>query len=169
MFKLEDLQFCDAKISELEKIVEIYNSTVPSRVVTADTEPVTVESRIKWFNDHSADSRPIWVVKHKGQICGWLSFQSFYGRPAYNCTAELSIYISDDFKRKGLGRILLKKAIDKAPSLGLNNLLGFIFGHNEPSLKLFEEFGFEKWGFLPRVAVLDLVERDLVILGMRIQ
>lgn len=136
MFKLEDLQFCDAKISELEKIVEIYNSTVPSRVVTADTEPVTVESRVKWFNDHSP---------------------------------ELSIYISDDFKRKGLGRILLKKAIDKAPSLGVNNLLGFIFGHNEPSLKLFQEFGFEKWGFLPRVAVLDLVERDLVILGIRIK
>jgi phosphinothricin acetyltransferase len=47
-------------------------------------------------------------------------------------------------------------------------LLGFIFGHNEPSLKLFERFGFEKWGHLPSVAELDGIERDLVIVGKRV-
>ncbi len=47
-------------------------------------------------------------------------------------------------------------------------MLGFIFGHNEPSLRLFQRFEFETWGTLPRVAVLDGVERDLVILGRRL-
>ena len=47
-------------------------------------------------------------------------------------------------------------------------MLGFIFGHNEPSLRLFRGFGFADWGTLPRVAVLDGVERDLVILGKRL-
>ena len=47
-------------------------------------------------------------------------------------------------------------------------LLGFIFGHNEASLRLFQRFEFQTWGTLPRVAVLDGVERDLVILGRRL-
>jgi phosphinothricin acetyltransferase len=48
-------------------------------------------------------------------------------------------------------------------------LLGFIFGHNEPSLKLFFKFKFEKWAHFPRVANMDGVERDLIILGLRIE
>lgn len=52
--------------------------------------------------------------------------------------------------------------------MGINTLLGFVFGHNEPSLALLRKFGFEVWGHLPKVAVLDGVERDLVISGRRI-
>ena len=63
---------------------------------------------------------------------------------------------------------MLANAISRAPSLGLNALVGLIFGHNEPSLKLFEQLGFEKWGLLPRVARLDEVERDLTIMGRHI-
>jgi L-amino acid N-acyltransferase YncA len=47
-------------------------------------------------------------------------------------------------------------------------LLGFIFAHNQPSLQLFEKFGFQQWGYLPQVAHLDGVERDLVIVGRKI-
>jgi phosphinothricin acetyltransferase len=48
-------------------------------------------------------------------------------------------------------------------------LLGFIFGHNLTSLALFNKFGFARWGVLPKVALLDGVERDLVIVGRRAQ
>jgi phosphinothricin acetyltransferase len=43
-----------------------------------------------------------------------------------------------------------------------------VFGHNEASLALFESFGFRRWGDLARVAELDGIERDLVILGLRV-
>ena len=56
----------------------------------------------------------------------------------------------------------------EAPSLHIDTLLGFIFGHNAPSLALFERHGFARWGVLPRVAVLDGLERDLVIVGRRL-
>ncbi|MDM8332818.1 hypothetical protein QUW45_09125 [Limosilactobacillus pontis] len=45
--------------------------------------------------------------------------------------------------------------------------MAYIFGHNQPSLKLFKRFDFRQWGFLPRVAELDGVQRDLVIMGRR--
>lgn len=158
----------DAQLDDLPIIVEIYNSTIASRMVTADTEPVTVQSREKWFYEHSSDKRPLWIVEYEGNICGWISFQSFYGRPAYQGTVEVSIYIDEHFRGKGLGKVMLQKAIDACPSLHIKTILGFIFGHNEPSLRLFKRFGFEQWAHLPDVAELDGVERDLIILGKRI-
>lgn len=157
-----------ARIEDLPAIVAIYNSTVPSRQVTADTEPVTVESRHAWFAEHTPEKRPLWVVEQDGQILGWLSYSNFYGRPAYAGTAELSIYIDERARGKGLGSYFLTQAIDFAPKIGVHTLLGFIFGHNLPSLKLFESFGFERWAHMPRVATLDGVERDLDILGKRV-
>jgi phosphinothricin acetyltransferase len=158
----------DATIEDLPAIVDIYNSTVSGRMATADTEPVTVQSREQWFHEHSPHSRPLWVAEHEGKILGWLSFQSFYGRPAYHATAEVSIYIHPEHRKKGLGAYLLEKAIAECSRLKIKTLLGFIFGHNEPSLNLFEKFGFEKWGHLPSVAELDGTERDLVIVGKRV-
>ncbi len=154
--------------NDLARIVEIYNATIPSRRVTADTEPVSVESRSAWFDAHTPGFRPLWVVEIDGRIAAWLSFSSFYGRPAYNKTVELSVYVDEAFRSRGLGSYLLTQAISHAPALGVDTLLGFIFGHNDPSLSLFEKSGFARWGELPRVASLDGIERDLVIVGRRV-
>ncbi len=164
----EYIQFREAELADLPKIVEIYNSTIASRMVTADTEPISVESRIKWFEEHNSDSRPLYIITFEGKTAGWMSFQSFYGRPAYNSTAEISIYIDDYFRGKGIGRVSIQKAIEVSPKLGVKTLLGFIFAHNIPSMKLFSKFGFEEWAHLPQVAELDGIERDLVILGKRV-
>lgn len=158
----------DANLSDLPAIVAIYNATIPSRIVTADLEPVTVASREPWFFQHSPEHRPLWVAEREGRICGWLSFQSFYGRPAYNGTAELSVYVAEDMRGQGLGGFLLQEAISACPRLKLKTLLGFVFGHNEPSLRLFQRFGFQEWALLPGIAELDSVERDLVIMGKRV-
>ena len=72
------------------------------------------------------------------------------------------------FRKRGLGSYLLTQALAYAPSLKVDTLLGFIFGHNEPSLVLFQRFGFSRWGELPKVATLDGVERDLIIFGRRV-
>ncbi|OIQ92882.1 putative phosphinothricin acetyltransferase YwnH [mine drainage metagenome] len=163
------LKYRNAIQDDLIKIVEIYNSTIASRMVTADTEPVSVNSKQKWFDEHSADKRPLWVIEDAAnQIIGWVSFQSFYGRPAYDATVELSIYLDTKQRGKGLGKEILQYCIDTAPKFGIKTLLGFIFSHNEPSLKLFRHFGFEDWATLPNIAVLDGIERGLKILGKRI-
>lgn len=157
-----------ARFDDLPAIVAIYNSTIASRQVTADTEPVTVASRHAWFAEHVPDSRPLWVTEQSERVVGWLSYSNFYGRPAYSGTAELSIYLDEEARGRGLGRYFLQQAIEHAPQLGVHTLLGFIFGHNAPSLALFESFDFARWGTLPHVATLDGIERDLIILGKRV-
>lgn len=158
----------DATEIDLPAIVVIYNATIPGRMATADTQRVSIESRRDWFHEHNPNARPLWVALENDVIVGWLSFQSFYGRPAYHATAELSIYVTQDWQRQGIGSALLAKALEHAPRLGLKTLLGFIFAHNDASLRLFEKFGFQRCGVLPRVAELDGVERDLIIVGRRV-
>ncbi len=158
----------DAVETDLSAIVAIYNASIPQRLATADLEPISVESRLLWFHEHIPSSRPIWVMEVDEAIAGWLSFQSFYGRPAYQATAEISIYVAPNYHRCGVGRQLLTQAIHHSSSLGIKTLVGFIFAHNQPSLQLFELLGFQCWGFLPQVAEMNGVERDLVIMGRRI-
>ncbi|PKR85288.1 GNAT family N-acetyltransferase [Heyndrickxia camelliae] len=165
---LENITFKNASIDDLPMIVDIYNSTVSSRNVTADTEPVSINDRIAWFKEHNPEKRPLWVVEYEGEIGGWVSLQSFYGRPAYNGTAEVSIYLHQNFRGKGLGKKILNKVLEECPKFQIDTLLGFIFAHNEPSIRLFSSFGFEKWAHLPEVANLDGIKRDLVILGKKI-
>ncbi|MBW4580216.1 MAG: GNAT family N-acetyltransferase [Tildeniella nuda ZEHNDER 1965/U140] len=159
----------DAAAADLTAIVAIYNSTIASQAVTADLAPVTVESRVSWFQAHSADKRPLWVMDVEGEVAGWLGFQSFYyGRAAYDSAAELSIYVSLHHRRKGIGQTLLKEAIAQSSSFGIKTLMGFIFAHNQPSLRLFEQFGFQRWGYLPGVAEFETVRCDLVIMGLQL-
>ncbi|RKP56841.1 N-acetyltransferase family protein [Cohnella endophytica] len=164
----QSFEIVHALRSDLDRIVEIYNSTIESRMVTADLEPVTVESRALWFEEHSENYRPLWVMKLDGRIIAWLSFSKFHQRAAYDATAEISIYISPDNRAKGVGSTFLQMALDACPSLNIRNVIGLVFGHNAPSLGLLKKFGFEQWGFLPGVAILDGVERDLVMMGLKV-
>jgi L-amino acid N-acyltransferase YncA len=158
----------EAAESDLPEIVAIYNATIPSRMVTADTAPVSVASRTPWFRAHDPRHRPLWVVGEPGRIRAWLSFNNFHERPAYRPTAEISLYVAQTERRQGLGRWLLAEAIARAPACGVQTLVGLIWAHNEPSLRLFGQAGFARWGHLPRVAIMDEVERDLVIVGRRV-
>nr|WP_315027839.1 GNAT family N-acetyltransferase [uncultured Chryseobacterium sp.] len=166
---MEELKFRNARLNDLKRIVEIYNSTIASRMVTADMEEVSVESKQKWFEEHNAETRPLWIVEDTDhQIIGWVSFSSFHERAAYDGTVEVSIYLDESCRGKGYGKTILQYCIDNAGKFGVHNLVALIFLHNEPSLKLFRYFGFEDWGTLPNVAILDGVERSLKILGKRI-
>lgn len=167
---LQSLPFAPrfAQLDDLAAIVAIYNETIPSREVTADLEAVSVASRLAWFAEHTPSHRPIWVVEVDGQIAGWMSFSDFHPRPAYAHTAEISIYLRADMRGKGLGSAFLRFAIASAPQLEVHSLVGLIFSHNHSSRRLFDAFGFQHWGMLPGVALLDQTERDLLIVGKRI-
>ncbi|WEV45620.1 GNAT family N-acetyltransferase [Streptococcaceae bacterium ESL0687] len=159
------IEFRYAKKEDLGRIVEIYNQAVPTRLSTADLEPIEVESRIGWFEAHNPDKRPLWLIIYQGQIAGWMSFSDFYGRPAYSKTAEISIYLDTSFRRLGLGQKALTYAESQVSRLGIDTLLAFIFGHNQASQKLFLKNCFTPWGHLPQVALMDEKLYDLDILG----
>ena len=158
----------DAREADLPAIVEIYNEAIRGRISTAQLDEVTVEERRPWFHAHSAKSHPLWVAEVDGPIAGWFSFHPFIKRAAYRGTAEISVYVGEKFRRRGVAKVLLEKAVAHSPELNLNALIGYIFEVNKASIRLFERMGFERWGLLPRVALVDGVERSVVIMGRHI-
>ena len=158
----------DAAEADLPAIIEIYNAATATRSSTALFDPVSVEERLPWFHRHSPNEFPLWVAEIDGQVAGWLSFHEFIRRPAYRGAVEISVYVHEDFRRRGIGRTLLGKAIADARRLKARALLGYVLGPNEASLALFESAGFERWGRLPRLARFENAERDLVIVGRHI-
>jgi L-amino acid N-acyltransferase YncA len=169
IFKNNSMLIRDAVIEDLPAIVAIYNSTVDGRMVTADMKPVAVADKEQWFHEHTPDRRPLWMVEKEDRTTlGWVSFQDFYGRPAYDGTAEISIYLNEKARGKGLRKKLLEYSFTKCAELNIHTLLGFIFAHNEPSIRLFLQLGFEEWGDLRDVAIMDNKNYSLKIFGKKI-
>lgn len=163
----------DATEADLPRIVEIYNHAVASRTCSCDLEPTTVQARRPSFLQHSPGHRPFWVAEDLASpdegVAGYLGFFHFMNeRPGYFITADLAIYLHPRHQGRGLGTYLVAQAIERGPALGIETLTATIFASNEASIALFRKMGFEQWGFMPRVARLEGVEKDLVLVGRRV-
>ena len=76
----------DATLDDLPAIVAIYNAAIPGRIATADTDPVTVESRKEWFDKHEPGRRPLWVAEMDGEVVAWIRPQLVLcGPPGLRC------------------------------------------------------------------------------------
>ncbi|MCO6538018.1 MAG: N-acetyltransferase [Gilliamella sp.] len=162
------ITYHDATLEDLSFIVDVYNSTIAGRQVTADTVPVSVESRLEWFYQHNPNNRPLWLIKYQDRPCGWISLSSFYGRPAFYKTVEISLYLHQDFRGKKIGQFMVDKIEQFAKQAGIEAIFSYVFRHNLPSVNLFKKMQYQQWGLLPKIAELDNVQRDLVILGKRL-
>lgn len=163
-----EAEFRLATIADLPEIVRIYNQAVLTRQSNADLEPVSLDDRKGWFLAHNKQTRPIWVISLETQIIGWVSLSDFFSsRPAYHKTVEISIYLDQAFQGRHLATTTLNYVENEVKNFDIETIIALIFAHNKPSLRLFEKFGYDKWGYLPKVTELDGITRDVVILGKR--
>jgi L-amino acid N-acyltransferase YncA len=125
-------------------------------IVHADTEPISIESRLSCCHKRDPLRRSIWVTEENGEVAGGTSPSPFYdGRPACHVTAEIGVYVSEKYRRKGWGRRLVEEAIRRGPVLGIKIVTAGAFAHKEPSIELFEGLGFERWAHFPNLAKFD--------------
>lgn len=145
-----------AQVDDLPMIVDIYNQAIPSQQSTGDTQPLRVADRLAWFGEHLPDQHPIFVSEVGGRVVGWCSLSAYRpGRAALRFTREISYYIATAYQRQGIGTALIENALASCPVLQIKHLLAIVLEVNQASLKLLEKMGFEKWGYLPRVADFD--------------
>lgn len=167
---MESIYFRYATEADLPRIVEIYNESIPAGMSTADTIPVSVESKRAWMNSHSPAKRPLLIAENEEHtIVGWLNFHDFKSRPAYDGTVEIGVYISSAYHGKGIGKRLLDYGLEIAPKSGIRSVVALIFEHNEASIRLFKQAGFAQWGLLPEVCLMAGVYKNVVILGKQLQ
>ena len=141
---------------DLPAIVDIYNQSIPSKQSTGDTQPLRVEDRVTWFEEHRPKEHPIFVAEVNGQVAGWCSLSAYRaGRAALRFTREISYYIDYAYHRRGIATALVEHALAACPALGIKHVFAIVLEGNQASLKLLEKMGFKQWGYLPRVADFD--------------
>lgn len=154
---------------ELPLFTKVYNQAIAERNITADINQVTDEEMAKIFDQHDA-ARPLFtVIDEEDRPIGYASLNYFYGRPAYDETAELSIYLDEDLRGKGVGTKVMERIEQEAKALGIRFLTGYVFAQNQPCNHLFKKLGYALWGELPQIAHIDNKRLDLNIWGKQIK
>src|SRR5437867_12086631 len=103
----EEMKIRDAVEADLPAIIEIYNAAIATRMTTAQLESVTLEELRDWLNKHSPVRHPFWVLALNGHVAAWPILQTFLPRCSYRGTAEVSVSIYQEFRLRGIVRILL--------------------------------------------------------------
>jgi phosphinothricin acetyltransferase len=143
----------DASEKDIREIVEIFNQAVLTRTSTGYLDEVSVEDRKVWFAEHRPEKYPILVAEQNHRIVGWISIDPYRrGRKAFEKTVEVSLFIHQEYKRKGIGNQLINSMMQTAKKLGYTTLFAIVLDKNVGSKRLFEKNNFEQWGFLPDVA-----------------
>ncbi len=139
-----------AKLDDLNAITEIYNEAILMTNATFDTEPKTEAEQRSWFANHGPKN-PILVTEFNGAVVGWASLSEWSDRCAYSDTAEISLYVKQEFWNRGIGRRLLEAIILEGEKVGLHTVIARITKDNKKSIRLHECVGFKHIGVMREV------------------
>ena len=139
-----------ANINDAKGITEIYNEAVINTTATFDTEPQTIEERKEWLAKHN-ETYPVVVAEYQKNIVGWASLSPWSPKPAYSKTAEISVYVKEEFRNRGFGKKMMDKLIEDGEAAGLHSIIARIADGNDISTKIHESYGFKHIGTMKEV------------------
>jgi phosphinothricin acetyltransferase len=134
-----------ATLDDAEAIREIYNREVTGSTVTFDLVPRTLADQRAWLAAH-AGAHPAIVAVDGGDVTGFGSLTAYRDRPAYSTTVEDSVYVHQDHRGKGIGKLVLDELMRLATVHGFHAVMARIVGGHEASIALHRACGFELVG-----------------------
>ena len=150
------------KPSDWEAVKEIYEEGIVTGNATFQQSAPTWE---EWNNSHLQHSRI--VAKEDNNILGWAALTPVSGRCVYAGVAEVSVYVTDKARGKGLGKQLLQKLIEESEANGIWTLQAGIFPENRASIKIHEACGFRILGTRERIGKMNGAWRDTILMERR--
>ena len=158
-----------ATIEDLTAINGIYNQAVRQRFCTAHLVPVDLEYRRNWFSHHPPERYPVYVYQEDNGIVGWVFLGAYRDdREALAHVAELSYFVDQESRGRGIGSHLLQYALNVAPECGLKILVAILLDKNPASIKLLKKFGFSQWGSMPGIASIGDETADHLYYGLKL-
>ena len=143
-----------AEQKDLVALLDIYNYEVINGVSTLDLNPRTLAERQIWFDQHNVENHPLYIAEIDGCVAGYSSLSSYREKVAYKSTVELSIYISPDYRKRGIATALMEFILEEAKAdPRTHSVVSVITAGNEASCKLHEKFGFTFCGTVPQVGM----------------
>jgi L-amino acid N-acyltransferase YncA len=144
------------------EVEEIYAEGIATGDATFETEP---PSRDEFDAGRLAGHRLVCVAD--GRVVGWAALAPTSRRECYAGVVEHSVYVRDGYRGRGIGRALMEALVEGAETAGLWTIQTSVFPENAASLALHEHLGFRVVGRRERIARLNGVWRDTVLLERR--
>jgi L-amino acid N-acyltransferase YncA len=141
----------------------IFVEGIATRAATFETEP---PSWREFDASHHSAHRLVGV--EDDQLVGWATLAPTSARACYAGVAESSVYVAENARGSGVGRALMKALIAGAREDGMWSIRAGMFPENTASVALHERLGFRLVGHFERVAQLDGVWRDTILLELRL-
>ena len=156
--------------ADLSSILEIYNDAIVHTTAVFEYRAHTLEMRRAWLHAKEAASLPVLVAVEDDRTIGFATYGPFRAWPAYKYTVELSVYVDQATRRRGVGTALVSALVAHARDRGLHTMMAGITADNAVSLHLHERLGFREVAHIPEVGYkfgrwLDLKFLQLVLGG----
>jgi L-amino acid N-acyltransferase YncA len=148
--------------TDSSRVLEIYKLGIETRNATFETSLPTWS---EWDSKYYKHSR--FVYDLNGKVLGWIALSPTSTRNAYRGVAEVSIYIDLNYARQGIGSMLMESAIRSSEENGIWTLQSSVFKENIATQRLHEKFGFRVLGIREKIATLEGIWRDTIILERR--
>jgi len=145
-----------------EQVRTIYLEGVHEGNSTFETEAPSWEA---W--DEAHHKSPRLVMRVGDHVLGWAALSPVSKRRVYSGVAEVSVYVTESARGKGIGRALLDALIDKSEESGIWTLQASIFPENVASIELHLQCGFREVGRRESIAMLKGVWRDTILFERR--
>ena len=155
-------QIVNMRAEDWPAVERIYRQGIATEDATFETESPDWEN---WNAKHHVHSRL--VARHEQRVLGWAALSPVSTRRVYAGVAEISIYIAEVARGKGLGKGLLSALIEQSEQNGIWTLQAGIFPENAASLALHKSCGFREVGRRERIGQLKGVWRDVILLERR--
>ena len=152
----------EARIEDLQKLLDIYNYEVINGISTLDLFPKTLEDWRGWFYAHNVDNHPLYVAQVEQQVAGYASLSSYRPKEAYKTTVELSIYVAPRQRGKGVASALMEYTLEAARAMeDVHTVVSVITAGNQASVRLHQKFGFLFCGTVREVGMKFGTYRDI--------
>lgn len=152
-----------AEQKDLPELLDLYNYEAVNSVANLDLNPRTIDEWQIWFDHHNVENHPLYVAEIDGSAVGYCSLSSYRDKEAFRSTVELSIYVSHNFRNRGIASKLMAFILDEARrDERTHTVVSVITTTNEPSCKLHEKFGFENCGVIKEVGMKFGEYQDIV-------
>lgn len=148
--------------TDWREVSEIYHQGLLSRNATFETQVPEYNLWITKFR-----SNLLWVAVEGKRVVGWAGLQSVSARTVYKGVMEVTIYVHQEFGGKGIGTQLMQYMVTESERVGIWTLHSSIFPENTASIQLHLRHGFREIGYRERIAQLDGVWRNTVLLERR--
>ena len=139
-----------AKPLDAAALLAIYAPYVENTAITFEYDVPTVEDFANRI-EKTLKKYPYLVAEEEGAILGYAYASTYYARAAYDWAVELSVYVSQDARGKGVGSKLYDKLEDLLDQMGYMHFLACISLPNEASLALHRKRGYQQVAHLPKI------------------